>query len=114
MKRKMICILAAMAIMVMGGASSAITTRAVEGIEPYPCPYCGDGTVWRLEEHYKVQVGTRACIDGFTKGSDTHYENRALVSVECIDCEMLKEYWVETYGNYWKCEGYNGQRPGSN
>lgn len=96
-----------MAFMLMGGVSSAITTRAAEGIDPDPCPFCGDGTVWRFEEPYDVLVGHRLCIHGFTKGDDLHYEHRALVTYKCIDCEMLDERQVEVWGDYWECEGHN-------
>lgn len=104
--KKFLCIVTAMALMLMGSVSIPITAKA-DGFEIAPCPYCHTGSVWRSEESYKVLLGTRICVDGYTKGTDSHYEIRVLISRECVDCEMLKEYKTEIRQNYWYCEGYN-------
>lgn len=109
--KKIICIVAAMALMLMG-ASSAITASA-DGYEEEPCRYCGDGLIWRSEEPYKVLVGTKICSHGYTKGTDAHYENHVKISRECSDCEMLRVYYTEYRSDYWICEGYNGEFPGN-
>lgn len=105
---KVMCIAGAVALMLAGGASSVMTTRAAEGIDPDPCPCCHTGTVWRYEEHYTLLVGTRLCQDGFTKGVDSHYENHVIVTYQCIDCDMYRlPPDDQVWGDYWVCEGYN-------
>lgn len=106
--KKIMGIITAMTLVLMGGAS-AMTAKAwvATGIDPDPCPECHTGTVWHYQEHYKKLIETRVCEDGFTEGTDAHYQNIYLYKTQCIDCSKYLELEEVEGSDYWECHGYN-------